>query len=204
MAAPTPIAAPPTPVPPPLGLPTGSVRGILALLLCGTMWYLVLRGRVVPELLASAVLLVVAFYFGVRSSAAATPPVPVQTTVPQPLYLPRGTIRALLLAGFLAVIGYVWIGGRAIPPELVLILQVLVSYLIGFVVATLVNRRVQKGLGPGRAVNAARNLLAVLALAVSGVVCSSLLFGVPAFVPADAEKVLAWTVAFYFGSRIGP
>ncbi|HKZ64436.1 MAG TPA: hypothetical protein VJ400_08335 [Thermoplasmata archaeon] len=190
---------------PPLGLPTGSVRAVLALILCATMWYLVYRGEVVPELLASAVLLVVAFYFGVRSTASPLPAVaPGQAPgVPQPLYLPRGAVRTILLIGFLAIIVYLWIGARAIPPEFLLILQVLASYLVGFTVSVAVNRRIQKGLGPMRGVAWVRNLLAIIALAVTGIVCISILFGFPEFVPADAEKALTWVVAFYFGSRLG-
>src|SRR3990172_3157799 len=75
---------------PPLGLPTGSVRAVLALILCATMWYLVYLGEAVPGLLASAVLLVVAFYFGVRSTASPLPAVaPGQAPgVPPPPSLP--------------------------------------------------------------------------------------------------------------------
>lgn len=203
------LAAPPSALRPPLGLPSGSVRATLALVLSATMWYLVYRQVAVPGLLASAVLLVVAFYFGVRSTgspaATAAQAAPGQTTpVSQPLYLPRGAVRTILLGGFLTTIVYVWATGREIPEELVLILQVLASYVVGYSVSVAVNRRIEKGLGPNRAIRWARNLIALLALGVTGVVCSSLLFQVPAFVPTDAEKILAWVVAFYFGSRLGP
>ena len=201
-----PVAPPVSPAPAlkaPLGLPTGSVRAILALVLCGTQWYLILQGRAVPELLASAALLVVAFYFGVRSTAPVTGPAPA-AKVRQPLFLPRGSVRFVLLGGFLAVIAYVWVLGRAVPQELALIFQVLLSYLIGFAFAALVYRRAQKGLAPSRTASAARSGIAVVALAVTGVVCSSIASGVPAFVPEDAEKFLTWTVAFYFGSRLSP
>ena len=49
---------------PPLGLPSGSVRAILALLLCGSLWYEVLKGLPPATILVESSLLVVAFYFG--------------------------------------------------------------------------------------------------------------------------------------------
>ena len=47
------MAPPETPAPPkpPLGLPVGSVRAILALLLSGTLWSMILRGLPPPTIL---------------------------------------------------------------------------------------------------------------------------------------------------------
>src|SRR2546426_610628 len=129
MNAPGPPA--PEPLPQPLGLPRHSVRATLALLLCGTLWYLALTERKIPDILWESGLLVVAFYFGVRSTAPAAPVATAATTAdhvggPQPLYLPRGSIRTVLL------------------------------------------------------------------------------LGTPAWMPNIPENFLAWTVAFYFGSRLSP
>src|SRR2546428_5879393 len=44
---------------PPLGLPPGSVRAILALLLCGSLWYEVLGGVALSRVLLDSALLVV-------------------------------------------------------------------------------------------------------------------------------------------------
>ncbi|TLZ73597.1 MAG: hypothetical protein E6K10_00035, partial [Methanobacteriota archaeon] len=88
----------PTPVRPPLALPVGSVRAILALVLCGSLWYLVLKDFSPLPVLVDSALLVVAFYFGVRSTAPPSAPVvPTSVPVKQPLHLPRGTIRGILL-----------------------------------------------------------------------------------------------------------
>ncbi len=93
LAGASPVLPSPAPqkIPPPLGLPRHSVRATLALFLCGTLWYLTLTGEEIPNILWESVLLVVAFYFGVRSTAP-TSAVPVATAgsvvdhahVPQP------------------------------------------------------------------------------------------------------------------------
>jgi len=62
-----------TPLKPPLGLPAGSVRATLAIILSGSLWYVILRGGDPPQILVDSALLVVAFYFGVRSTAPVVP-----------------------------------------------------------------------------------------------------------------------------------
>ena len=113
----------PTAIPPPLRLPVGSVRAVLALIVCGTLWYATLQGTTAPSILIDSALLVVAFYFGVRSTA---PVVPVQMAsvtakqrkVRQPLFLPHGSVRTVLALGFLGVMGYVAVRDHAIPQTL--------------------------------------------------------------------------------------
>jgi len=191
-------------VPAPLRLPTGSVRAILAITLCGTLWYLIFRGEVPSPILVESALLVVAFYFGVRSSA---PIVPVQEgadKVRQPLFLPRGVVRGILAAGFLVVIGYVFYRDGAIPQALLLVFQVVVSYLVGFAVSAVILRRARAGKGFGRGGAAARNVISVAAIGITAGVCAAIVIGRPELVPSYFENGLAWTIAFYFGSRLAP
>jgi len=197
-------------IPAPLRLPPGSVRAILALTLCGTLWYLIFRGEatfngeVAPPILVESALLVVAFYFGVRSSA---PIVPVQEgpdKVRQPLYVPRGVVRGILAAGFLGVIGYVFYRDGAIPQALLLVFQVVVSYLVGFAVSAVILRRARAGKGFGRAAAAARNVISVAAIGITAGVCAAIVIGRPELIPSYFENGLAWTIAFYFGSRLAP
>ena len=191
-------------IPAPLRLPTGSVRAILALTLCGTLWYLIFRGEVAPPILVESALLVVAFYFGVRSSA---PIVPVQEgadKVRQPLYLPRGVVRGILAAGFLGAIGYVFYRDGAIPQALLLVFQVVVSYLVGFAVSIVILRRARAGKGFGRGAAAARNVISAAAIGITAGVCAAIVIGRPELVPSYFENGLAWTIAFYFGSRLAP
>jgi len=88
----------------PLGLPAGSVRSVLAILVFGTYWALLLmpedRRVPVPVYLYYLMFLIVGHYFAAQSRHA------VNRAEPAPLHLPRGTIRFLIVVGFIAVFGY--------------------------------------------------------------------------------------------------
>lgn len=80
------------------GLPAGSVRAILALMIFGAIWALILMHpyEEVPSYLRDLMFIIMGHYFAIRRDG---PP----TVGPPPLYLPRGTIRLILVAGFIAV-----------------------------------------------------------------------------------------------------
>ena len=197
------MAAPVHPAPPPLGLPPGSVRAALALILCGRVWYLVVKERPVPTILAESALFVVAFYFVVRSTTRPPAAAPSQI-VAQPLHLPRGAVRSILVLGFFGVIAVTWYLGRPVPQVLNFILQVLVSYLIGVAISAVVHRIRREGGAPSRAFVVFRNVNAVASLAVTSVICASILSGLPVSLPISTENFLAGTIAYYFGSRSSP
>jgi len=197
------------PVKPPLGLPAGSVRATLAVILSATLWTSILRGQAPEPILVDSALLVVAFYFGVRSTAplvpaAAPAPAPEAPKVRQPLYLPRGWVRAILAGGFLVVIGYVVIRDGTMPQALVLILQVIVSYAIGWGISRVLLRRARLGKELGRGARVARNAMSVAAIGVTAGASWAILAGQFDLVPEYLRNGLAWTIAFYFGSRLGP
>jgi hypothetical protein len=91
---------------PPLGLPPGSVRGLLAIQITATFWILLLvpNETAVPIPLSLYFLLAMVMVFFVahgKSIARRADP------TPSPLWLPGGTLRFLILAGTTAVIAYV-------------------------------------------------------------------------------------------------
>src|SRR5688572_16208118 len=92
-----------------LGLPGGSVRAILAVAVCGAIWaWLWLRPeREVPRYLQDLMFIIMGHYFAsrARSGGAAAAGAPQDEEGPPPLFLPRGTVRLLMVAGFLAVAG---------------------------------------------------------------------------------------------------
>lgn len=193
-------------IPPPLGLPTGSVRAVLAFIMCASIWYLALHQLTIPAILLDSVLLVIGFYFGVRAGTgtvgAATTPAAPGTKVKQPLHLPRGSVRTLLLVGFFGTIGYLLYQGKGFPDSFTLILQVMSSYVIGYVSAVIVHRRRMAGKPVIRAIVWFHNLNAVAVIGLVAYSCAVFIFQWPAIFGSYTENLLAWAVAYYFGSRL--
>jgi hypothetical protein len=105
---PVPVAAPPR-YRHPLGLPQGSVRALLTFMVLGMFCTLLLLPRRDPEVhvplyLDYLVFLILGHYFAARGHSPANPVIP----EPHPLWLPRGSIRFLILIGLVAVVGWAW------------------------------------------------------------------------------------------------
>ena len=102
-----------------LGLPRGSVRAMVALILSASCWIVIFKGYKVPPRLFSLILTVIGYYFafrhndkyadienaparGKRENAATEKGVDdAFFQVDSPLYLPSGWVRRILVAGFL-------------------------------------------------------------------------------------------------------
>jgi hypothetical protein len=89
---------------PPLGLPPGSIRGLLAVQITAIFWLLLLAPdeKKVPLNLYFLLSLVMVFFVAHGKSIARR-----VEPAPSPLWLPGGTLRFLLLAGTAAVLAYV-------------------------------------------------------------------------------------------------
>src|SRR6516225_4523660 len=90
----------------PLGLPAGSVRALLTLMILGLIWALLLlpeeKGIRVPVYLYYLMFLILGNFFAAHGHSIAGP----ATGTASPLHLPGGTLRTLIIVGFLAVFGY--------------------------------------------------------------------------------------------------
>jgi hypothetical protein len=77
-------------------MPGGSVRAVLALMIFGTIWGLLLRrpDREIPDYLRDLLFIILGHYFAVRGRADRT-----AEAGPPPLFLPTGTVRLVLIAG---------------------------------------------------------------------------------------------------------
>src|SRR4051794_19805111 len=102
------IATPPRP---PLGLPAGSIRGILALQIALIFWMLLLAPNdvVVPIPLNLYFLLATVMIFFVSHGKSIARKA---DSEPSPLWLPGGTLPFIILAGSAAVIAYTAIQHR--------------------------------------------------------------------------------------------
>ncbi len=85
----------------PFGLPAGSVRALLTIGIVGTSWALIVlhSDKELPGYLRDLLFLVLGHYFAMRRGQAE----PMEAG-PPPLFLPRGSIRLLVVTSFVATI----------------------------------------------------------------------------------------------------
>jgi uncharacterized membrane protein YfcA len=209
-----------------LGLPGGSVRAILAVAVCGAIWaWLSLRPeREVPRYLQDLMFIIMGHYFASRArSDRGAAGGASQEVGPPPLFLPRGTIRFLLVAGFLTVTGLLiyrhrlWLTDPAVGKARLNPAGVTLLLAIGFLVGVAGGRVRQwwadrrKGVPLPRVVEDVRAIVSLAAAAA----LLLMVFGLWSpekgnatlveikrfFANSHIEEVLAAVVGFYFGSR---
>lgn len=90
----------------PLGLPAGSVRATIAMMVAGLIWALVLTAKEqtveIPLYLCYLLFLIVGSFFASHGSSIAGN----GSAGPSPWHLPSGTFRFLLILGFFGVFGW--------------------------------------------------------------------------------------------------
>jgi hypothetical protein len=209
----------PSSLPPrhPLGLPAGSVRALLALSVLGLLWLIALRplagsGPALGEIqlptvfmdLQILMVLILAHFFAVHGHS-------IRSSAEQksPLGLPRGSVRFLLLAGYLGLAVFLY---RTQPKfeypstsALVLLLVLVSGFFLGHILTAAV-RLMSGGVLPYwfQDIEA---WVALLAILLMGVLLIILMFINPSLslgqeIPLPVlEAVLAALVGFYFGAR---
>jgi hypothetical protein len=201
-----------------LGLPAGSVRALLALAVLGLLWLIVLfplPGQPAPEgerkmdlvfvYLQMLMVLILAHFFTAHGGSIRSHP-----EARSPLGLPRGSIRFLLLAGYLGLTYYLWTHQLSFdyPPQgkfLLLLALLLSAFFLGHILTGLV-LRLSGGELPFwfQDIQAWVALLALLAL---GILLVVQLFINPTLAEPQrlnlqmVEAGLAALVGFYFGAR---
>jgi hypothetical protein len=200
-----------------LGLPAGSIRALLALSVLGLLWLLALQplpghGQPLGEIrlptvfmdLQILMILILAHFFAAHGQSIRTAGVG-----PSPLHLPRGSVRFVLLAGYLALAVFLY---RMQPKfeypstSALVLLLVLVS---GFFLGHLLNAAVRLfsgGVTPYwfQDVQAWIALLAVICMAIILIIQLFINTSVPLEQQIDlpvVEAILAALVGFYFGAR---
>jgi len=184
------------------GLPVGSVRAVLALMLFGGIWvWLATRPtEQVPHFLENLMFIIMGHYFAAR--AAREP-----GAGPAPLYLPKGTVRTILIGGFAIVAGYLFYRSQILTSSRPVTLTnagVTLILVTGFLLGVLRSRlfhRTTRWLEDLRASVALCAGIALLLIVFN-------VFHVPdqswlqhLLVRFRTEDVLAALVGFYFGSK---
>jgi hypothetical protein len=99
--------AAPAPYRHPLGLPAGSIRAIMSLMILGLFWLLLVvpqqegKNPIHVPLAVYCLLALVLHFFGSHGHS-----IPSAAGQPSPLHLPRGSIRFIMVAGSVAIVGY--------------------------------------------------------------------------------------------------
>ncbi len=89
-------------IPEPLYLPKGSIRALVTMAAALSCWMLIIMGREVPGYLLSLLLTIIGYYFGFRKKIETAESRILDATAKEeePLFLPHGFIRVVLILGF--------------------------------------------------------------------------------------------------------
>ena len=186
-------------IPEPLYLPRGSIRAIATISMALSCWIMILAGQDVPATLFSLLLAILGYYFGFRTKMKSAQSRLIDATAEavEPLYLPGGVIRTLLIAGFVITGVALYRRGAFAEGELKY-LQFFVI-IAGLVVGHVFGRLISKERG-GTLTIGINHLKGLVVLGVCCVLFYLFVGGGHAQYPRGAMFLCA-VVSFYFGSR---
>lgn len=197
---------------PPLGLPRGSVRALLTLMIVAVVIGQLVRGQQaappqnVEPLWIETLMIALAHYFTSRRFIS-LPPSVVQHLEQEghlekeanPLYLPRHSIRAIIVAAFIGLAVYLYREGLLLREEPLSVLAVVLAYFLGMMA-----RGLFAWWTSGKQSDASRSWEDAKALIVLGLLAYTAgadLLGQPNLVPRGLRNTSLALVLFYFGSR---
>lgn len=191
---------------PPLGLPNGSVRALLTLLVVAVVVLQVCREREIEPLWTETLMIALAHYFTSRRFINLTPDVIRRLEAEghveiesNPLFLPRHSIRAIIILAFVALAVYLYRQDRLFDFTALSVLGVVFAYLLGILVASMIGRW-HKGRG-SRTLQGWADLKAAVVLVVLLYTAGAYLLDRPELVPHQLRNLTLGLVLFYFGSR---
>jgi len=191
---------------PPLGLPVGSVRALLTLPIVAVGIVQVARNRDLEPLWIETLMIALAHYFTSRRFINLPGDVIRRLEVEghveaegNPLFLPRYSIRAVIVLAFGGLAVYTYQQGRLFDLRTLSILGVVSAYLLGILVRSLKNWWF-KGRAP-RSVAGWEDLKAAIVLLVLLTTAGAYLWDRPDLVPNQLRNLTLGLVLFYFGSR---
>ena len=182
----------------PLGLPRGSIRAIVTLAVAGACWVLMIGDQPVPHYLLNLLLAIIGYYFGFRQKAGSAERLAGETYTksPEPLHLPGGSIRMLLIIGF-AVSGLLMCARGRLAELMHLEFFVLLAGLVAGFFSSRVFRTTDAA-----TYSRFNHLRGVVAVAAAGWLVIGLLSGTYLKQPYIG-LIPACIITFYFGSRSG-
>jgi hypothetical protein len=180
---------------PPLGLPRGSIRALLTILTVAVVIVQLVRGQEVELLWIETLMMALAHYF--TSRRAINLPTDVirrlaaeghVETEANPLFLPRYSIRVILVLAFVGLAVYLYRENRHFEPQALSVLGLVFAYFLGVVLRF-------KRFRLWEDFKAAAVLLVLLYTA------GATLANRPDLVPYQLRDITLGLTVFYFGSR---
>ncbi len=191
---------------PPLGLPTGSVRALLTLIVVAVVVARVALGQSLDPLWIETLLIALAHYFTSRRFVSLPPDVMLRLEQEgviakerHPLYLPKNSIRTIIVGAFVGLGIYLYREPQLVTPEAVALLSMVFAYLLGSIVRSIsgwfAKRRSQPITGVWGDIKALIVLGAIVVAAVPA------LFDLGVQLPPLVDRIALGLTLFYFGSR---
>ena len=191
---------------PPLGLPTGSVRAALTLLILAVVVHEVVLGRLVAVIWTETLVIALAYYFTYRRFVS----LPRETIIrleregalprePNPLGLPRHSIRILIVLTLAALGAYLYREHRLLEPQVITIFGTALCYLLGVFISAFA-----AWWSKGRqtlATHVWEDIKAIAVLLTVAATASLYFVSGPDTVPNWLQTATVGLVLFYFGSR---
>jgi hypothetical protein len=191
---------------PPLGLPNGSVRALLTLLIVAVVVSQVARGQHVSTLWTETLMIALAHYFSTRRFIKLAPELIHQLEAEEavetelhPLYLPNNSIRTIIFAAFLGLAVYLWTQNRLFESEEMAILGVVFAFFFG-TIAKMALHWWTKG-KQTHAVRGWQDFKAIVVLLVLAYTAGVYLLDPATPPPTGLRNATLGLVLFYFGSR---
>ena len=191
---------------PPLGLPVGSVRAILTLFIVAIVTLNAARGKPLDLIWTETLLIAMAHYFTSRRFVSLPPDVlkriqqeGILDQEVHPLYLPRHSIRILILAAFVGLGVFLYRQNRLFTVDSISPLGIVAAYVCGSIVRGIGSWFGSRtGRQPSSLWGDLKAMLVLLAVAVAGI---PELVSMPDLLPPVAHRIALAMMLFYFGSR---
>ena len=195
---------------PPLGMPTGSVRALLTLILVAVVVTRMAQGDDIAKeqtlLWLETLLIALSHYFTTRRFVELPPDVlrqleddGVVERERHPLFLPRNSIRFIIVAAFGWLAYYLYSTGQLFQHHAATLMVLLASFLLGSIV-----RRISRWWNHGRIHRTTGTMGDIKALVVLGamlLVAIPELLGSPNLIDPTLQRIALGMMLFYFGSR---
>jgi hypothetical protein len=182
----------------PLGLPRGSVRAILIMTISLICWILFIFGRDVPNYLLNLVLIMVGYYFAFRGapltycgSSAGN-----GKDTKNPLHLPKGVVRWIVVGGFLISMVVLLAAGRMSNDAYMEFSIILVGLVLGYI-----SRKARVSWLKIETPSWIRHTKAVLLISIAIFLFVLFMGGWENGIDPLLIRLSMATIGFYFGSR---